>query len=66
MDSPNSRFQNLSGDQIEDLHAMFSKGEIRKAVWSCGSDRAPGLDEFTFQFLKQFWDFFKQEFGIFL
>ncbi|GKB88582.1 RNA-directed DNA polymerase, eukaryota, partial [Tanacetum coccineum] len=31
-----------------------SNEEIKKAVWDCGGDRAPGLDGFTFKFLKLF------------
>nr|GEX04653.1 RNA-directed DNA polymerase, eukaryota, reverse transcriptase zinc-binding domain protein [Tanacetum cinerariifolium] len=35
--------------------------EIRKAVWDCGSDKAPGPDGFSFQFLKWYWDLFKTD-----
>lgn len=29
--------------------------ELRSAVWDCGSDKAPGLDDYTFAFLKKYW-----------
>ena len=27
-----------------------------RAVWDCGSTKAPGPDGFTFGFLKRYWD----------
>ncbi|GKA94541.1 RNA-directed DNA polymerase, eukaryota, reverse transcriptase zinc-binding domain protein [Tanacetum coccineum] len=29
------------------------------ALWNCGSDKAPGLDGFSFAFVKRFWDILK-------
>ena len=45
----------LSVEQSLFLESSFSKEEIKRAVWDCGVDRAPGPDGFTFEFLKKFW-----------
>ncbi|GKC51585.1 RNA-directed DNA polymerase, eukaryota [Tanacetum coccineum] len=45
----------LNSDQISDLEAEVTKDEIKKAVWECGTDKAPGPDGFTFGFFRQFW-----------
>nr|GFA93753.1 putative RNA-directed DNA polymerase, eukaryota, reverse transcriptase zinc-binding domain protein [Tanacetum cinerariifolium] len=29
---------------------------IKEAVWNCGGEKAPGLDWFTFKFIKCYWD----------
>ncbi|KAK9057748.1 hypothetical protein SSX86_022586 [Deinandra increscens subsp. villosa] len=52
----------LSESDKEGLVASFSKMEIKKAVWDCGSDKAPGPDGFTFAFLKKFWNLFEDDF----
>nr|XP_043619855.1 uncharacterized protein LOC122591669 [Erigeron canadensis] len=36
------------------LTAQFTLAEITKAVWDCGSDKAPGPDGFNFGFIKQY------------
>lgn len=43
------------------LEASFSLDEVKNAVWSCGNDKAPGLDGFTFKFLKEFWNLLKDD-----
>nr|GEY53182.1 DC1, C1-like, zinc finger, RING/FYVE/PHD-type [Tanacetum cinerariifolium] len=40
----------LSTDQSMDLDSMISREEIRKAVWSCGVNKSPGPDGFSFEF----------------
>lgn len=40
----------------------FQEEEIRRAVWSCGSDTSPGPDGFNFKFIKQFWEVIKPDF----
>lgn len=35
--------------------------EIEQAVRSCGSDKAPGPDGFTFKFIKVYWDRIKDD-----
>ncbi|GJT58097.1 RNA-directed DNA polymerase, eukaryota, partial [Tanacetum coccineum] len=49
-------FKQISVEQQEFLECDVSNEEIKKAVWNCGSDRAPGPDGFTFKFFKTFWD----------
>ncbi|GKF77381.1 hypothetical protein Tco_0229851, partial [Tanacetum coccineum] len=46
----------LSLIQKEDLEAVVSVEEIKKAVWDCDVDKSPGPDGFTFGFYKRFWD----------
>nr|GEX59921.1 putative RNA-directed DNA polymerase, eukaryota, reverse transcriptase zinc-binding domain protein [Tanacetum cinerariifolium] len=53
----NFRFPSLlSADQISDLEKPMSCDEIRKAFWSCGENKSPGPDGFTFEFFRKFWD----------
>ncbi|GJU35852.1 hypothetical protein Tco_1184206 [Tanacetum coccineum] len=40
----------LHPDQSRDLEMSVSNEEIKKAVWECGTDKAPGPDGFTFGF----------------
>nr|GEX57522.1 RNA-directed DNA polymerase, eukaryota, reverse transcriptase zinc-binding domain protein [Tanacetum cinerariifolium] len=44
----------LNSDQVVDLEDMVSNEEIKRAVWDCGSDKSPGPDGFTFDFLRNF------------
>ncbi|GJR11897.1 RNA-directed DNA polymerase, eukaryota [Tanacetum coccineum] len=46
----------LSRDQSADLERIFSKEEIKQAVWDCGLDKSPGPDGFTFGFYRRFWN----------
>ncbi|GJR46464.1 RNA-directed DNA polymerase, eukaryota [Tanacetum coccineum] len=39
-----------------DLEKPVSSDEIRKAVWSCGENKSPGPDGFTFEFFRKYWD----------
>nr|GEU45038.1 RNA-directed DNA polymerase, eukaryota, reverse transcriptase zinc-binding domain protein [Tanacetum cinerariifolium] len=40
----------------EFLECPITSDEIKRAVWDCGGDRAPGPDGFTFKFFTSFWD----------
>nr|GEX83693.1 RNA-directed DNA polymerase, eukaryota, reverse transcriptase zinc-binding domain protein [Tanacetum cinerariifolium] len=51
MNFPNT----LSVDQKTDLESMVTIEEVKRAVWDCGSDKAPGLDGYTFSFYCHFW-----------
>nr|GEW07339.1 RNA-directed DNA polymerase, eukaryota, reverse transcriptase zinc-binding domain protein [Tanacetum cinerariifolium] len=52
----NMEFPNqLNPSQVLDFEAEVSIEEIKKAVWDCGTDKAPGPDSFTFGFYKRFW-----------
>ncbi|GJT39083.1 RNA-directed DNA polymerase, eukaryota [Tanacetum coccineum] len=46
----------LTADQISDLEKLVSSDEIRKAVWSCGENKSPGPDGFTFEFFRKYRD----------
>nr|GEV72878.1 putative RNA-directed DNA polymerase, eukaryota, reverse transcriptase zinc-binding domain protein [Tanacetum cinerariifolium] len=46
----------LSSSQRDCLDQNITLEEIKKAVWGCGGDRAPGHDGFTFKFFTTFWD----------
>ncbi|GJV69505.1 RNA-directed DNA polymerase, eukaryota [Tanacetum coccineum] len=45
----------LSLDQQKELEIDVSNEEIKKAIWDCGTDKAPGPDGFTFGFYRKFW-----------
>ncbi|GKC72794.1 hypothetical protein Tco_1118677, partial [Tanacetum coccineum] len=57
VDMPNM----LSPTQRDSLDIQFSHDEIKRAVWDCGGDRAPGPDGFTFKFIMSFWDLIKDD-----
>ncbi|KAK9077285.1 hypothetical protein SSX86_005622 [Deinandra increscens subsp. villosa] len=50
------KFKKLSLSDSASLISPFSLQEIKCAVWSCGSDKAPGPDGFNFRFIKTHWD----------
>nr|GEZ73764.1 RNA-directed DNA polymerase, eukaryota [Tanacetum cinerariifolium] len=39
-----------------DLKREVSKEEVKRAVWDCGIEKAPGPDGFTFGFYRCFWN----------
>nr|GEY58685.1 RNA-directed DNA polymerase, eukaryota [Tanacetum cinerariifolium] len=45
----------LSLDQQLELENEVSNEEVKKAVWDCGTDKAPGPDGFTLEFYRKFW-----------
>ncbi|GJU27390.1 putative RNA-directed DNA polymerase, eukaryota, reverse transcriptase zinc-binding domain protein [Tanacetum coccineum] len=57
VDMPNP----ISSDQRDFLERSFSRDEIKRAVWDCGGDRAPGPDGFTFKFFTTFWDLLEKD-----
>nr|GEW99128.1 RNA-directed DNA polymerase, eukaryota, reverse transcriptase zinc-binding domain protein [Tanacetum cinerariifolium] len=44
----------ISIDQKWDREGEVTNDEIKKAVWDCGTDKAPGPDGFTFGFYRKF------------
>ncbi|GJS58103.1 RNA-directed DNA polymerase, eukaryota [Tanacetum coccineum] len=46
----------LFHDQVEDLDRDVTRDEIREAVWSCGENKSPGPDGYTFEFFKKYWN----------
>ncbi|XP_071730763.1 uncharacterized protein [Rutidosis leptorrhynchoides] len=53
--SPSRYIRKLSTTQAGTLIEAFSPEEIKKAIWSCSSDKSPGPDGFSFKFCKHFW-----------
>nr|GEY36777.1 RNA-directed DNA polymerase, eukaryota, reverse transcriptase zinc-binding domain protein [Tanacetum cinerariifolium] len=51
----------LSSDQRAFLDRDISREEIKKAVWDCGGDRAPGPDGFTFKIFTILWDLLESD-----
>ena len=49
---PMSTVKCLSVLDRDFLDSMVSLEEIRAAVWDCGSHKAPGLDGYSFMFIK--------------
>nr|GEV57252.1 RNA-directed DNA polymerase, eukaryota [Tanacetum cinerariifolium] len=45
----------IDPDQRSFLERDVSNSEIKKAVWECGMDKAPGPDGFSFGFFRHFW-----------
>ncbi|GJW59291.1 RNA-directed DNA polymerase, eukaryota [Tanacetum coccineum] len=45
----------LSSKQRTELESEVTNDEIKRAVWDCGTDKAPGPDGFTFGFYRRFW-----------
>ncbi|GJX38579.1 RNA-directed DNA polymerase, eukaryota [Tanacetum coccineum] len=51
----------LSYEQAQDLERVFSKDEIKQAVWDYGLDKSPSPDGFTFGFYHRFWSLLEDE-----
>nr|GFC57690.1 RNA-directed DNA polymerase, eukaryota, reverse transcriptase zinc-binding domain protein [Tanacetum cinerariifolium] len=45
----------IDPDQRSFLERDVSNSEIKKAVWECGMDKAPGPNGFSFGFFRHFW-----------
>ncbi|GKD38229.1 RNA-directed DNA polymerase, eukaryota, partial [Tanacetum coccineum] len=45
----------LSSEQMTELESEVTNDEIKRAVWDCGTDKAPGPDGFTLGFYRLFW-----------
>ncbi|KAJ9544401.1 hypothetical protein OSB04_024108 [Centaurea solstitialis] len=68
-DQPGEKFsfrssflRKLSRDQSFNLEAPITNTEVKNAVWSCGGDKAPGPDGFSFAFLRKFWELVGNDF----
>nr|GEZ31607.1 RNA-directed DNA polymerase, eukaryota [Tanacetum cinerariifolium] len=57
----------VDGDWIEEpykkeiLKSNVTYEEIKKAVWDCGTDKSPGPDGFTFDFIRRYWKIMDQD-----
>nr|GEU83829.1 RNA-directed DNA polymerase, eukaryota [Tanacetum cinerariifolium] len=49
------------GDDEEELWCTITFDEIKNAVWECGINKSPGLDGFTFEFFKKYWNIIGQD-----
>ncbi|GJW65323.1 RNA-directed DNA polymerase, eukaryota [Tanacetum coccineum] len=54
-------FKRLSFDQNEDLESSVTYEEIKKAVWDYGTNKSPGPDGFTFDFICKYWKIIDQD-----
>ncbi|GKD44344.1 RNA-directed DNA polymerase, eukaryota, partial [Tanacetum coccineum] len=54
-------FKQISFDQNVDLESDVTYDEIKKAVWDCGTNKSPGLDGFTFDFIHRYWKIINQD-----
>ncbi|GJT45806.1 putative RNA-directed DNA polymerase, eukaryota, reverse transcriptase zinc-binding domain protein [Tanacetum coccineum] len=43
------------------LESHILLDEVKKIVWECGSNKAPGPDGFSFAFIKKYWDLMKMD-----
>ncbi|GLT66339.1 hypothetical protein SLA2020_387070 [Shorea laevis] len=55
-------FRQISKDQQAWLERPFSAEEIEEGLNSCEGNKAPGLDEFNFNFIKLIWSSMKEDF----
>ena len=44
------------------MEGDISNSEIRDAVWECGGNKSPGLDGFTFEFFRRYWNLIGSDF----
>nr|GEU52410.1 putative RNA-directed DNA polymerase, eukaryota, reverse transcriptase zinc-binding domain protein [Tanacetum cinerariifolium] len=52
----NIMFKQLTSEQVVDLECDITYDEIKRAVWDCGTNKSPGPDGFTFDFIRTFWN----------
>ncbi|GJR12603.1 RNA-directed DNA polymerase, eukaryota [Tanacetum coccineum] len=53
----NFQFPNrLNTEQAAKMEGSILHDKIRNAVWSCGDNKSPGPDGFTFEFFRKFWN----------
>lgn len=57
-------FSCLTQEQRDGLEIMPSREEIKRAVWSCESTKAPGYDGFNLGFVKRLWQTVGDDFAI--
>ncbi|GKE23603.1 hypothetical protein Tco_1435115 [Tanacetum coccineum] len=56
----------LSIDDMDSLEVMVSLEEIKAVVWDCGSQKALGVDDYSFIFFKKFWELLKHDIHMFV
>ncbi|GKC55651.1 putative RNA-directed DNA polymerase [Tanacetum coccineum] len=55
-------FRKLSALESSSLEMCISMEEVKYAVWDCDGSKAPGPDDFNFNFIKTYWDVLKKDF----
>jgi len=55
-------FKTLSPEDNLFLTSGFKEDEVKDAVWHCEGSKSPGPDGFNFNFIKESWEFLKDEF----
>ncbi|GJQ98326.1 putative RNA-directed DNA polymerase, eukaryota, reverse transcriptase zinc-binding domain protein [Tanacetum coccineum] len=58
---PSNLFKRLSHEDTLFLDHPFTNQEIKDAVWDCGPDKSPGSDNFTFKFIKNYWNILEKD-----
>lgn len=59
-------FKTINSHQNDMLVARFQEDEVKRAIWSCRSEKSPDPDGLNFKFIKQFWHVFQPDFLRFL
>lgn len=54
-------FKQFSSQTVVSLEKMPDREEIREAIWSCDSNKAPGYDGFILRFIKEMWDTVRED-----
>lgn len=54
-------FRKLSQTDADFLEAPISIPEIKNVIWSCGGEKAPGPNGFSFKFFKKFKEIIKND-----
>nr|GEW24107.1 RNA-directed DNA polymerase, eukaryota, reverse transcriptase zinc-binding domain protein [Tanacetum cinerariifolium] len=49
----------LLDEEIWEIECNVTNDKIKRAVWDCGTYKAPGPNGFTFGFFRRFWDLIK-------
>jgi hypothetical protein len=52
----------VTSEENELLEAQYSEEEIKKAIFDCYAEGAPGPDHFSFLFYQKFWTIIKKDF----
>nr|GEW68637.1 RNA-directed DNA polymerase, eukaryota [Tanacetum cinerariifolium] len=55
LDSHKFNQKQITSDQNANLECDVTSEEIKRAVWDCGTNKSPGPDGFTFEFIRRYW-----------
>nr|GEV77080.1 RNA-directed DNA polymerase, eukaryota, reverse transcriptase zinc-binding domain protein [Tanacetum cinerariifolium] len=51
----------LASEQVDDLERNVTYGEIKRAVWDYGTNKSPGPDGFSFDFISGYWKIIEKD-----